>query len=189
MDVIIADVVSISIHAPRGGSDSFNRSCGTGASGISIHAPRGGSDLMRAGPILTLLHFNPRSPWGERRRTTAAHPGAGWDFNPRSPWGERRARPDYFRNFRTFQSTLPVGGATRYRPRPAPRLAISIHAPRGGSDCAAPAGTFPEPHFNPRSPWGERQHQRSLFTVVITFQSTLPVGGATPESRGRRGNG
>ena len=127
---------SISIHAPRGGSDrtSWKSSCwdlifqstlpvggatrdarlvqslrsrfqstlpprGATATcmmadretGISIHAPRGGSDGRR-------ILRNPR--------------GQG-DFNPRSPWGERPALAVHFRPGRGFQSTLPVGGATK----------------------------------------------------------------------------
>ena len=57
-----------------------------------------------------------------------------------------------------FQSTLPVGGATKlisvfihFFEK------ISIHAPRGGSDI----------------------HLTAIQAVYSSFQSTLPVGGAT----------
>ena len=104
----------ISIHAPRGGSDSRLKSCEEASDCISIHAPRGGSDMMtihqndkdarisihapRGGSDQPLhlwicgifLNFNPRSPRGER-------PSAGW----------RTSTPR-----KTFQSTLPAGGAT-----------------------------------------------------------------------------
>ena len=101
---------------------------------ISIHAPRGGSDFF---PILGCCNgrdFNPRSPWGERPRVGSLSwikmpisihaPRGGSDaaagrcnpdvlyFNPRSPWGER---PQLF--------------IKRLR-----KFVISIHAPRGGSD-------------------------------------------------------
>ena len=33
---------------------------------ISIHAPRGGSDQLDLGPEKIQRNFNPRSPWGER---------------------------------------------------------------------------------------------------------------------------
>ncbi len=33
---------------------------------ISIHAPRGGSDSRGIACVLNTSHFNPRSPWGER---------------------------------------------------------------------------------------------------------------------------
>ncbi len=57
--------------------------------GISIHAPRGGSDDYVLDDLLDLVNFNPRSPWGERRRR---------DYIKLELW--------------QFQSTLPVGGAT-----------------------------------------------------------------------------
>ena len=33
---------------------------------ISIHAPRGGSDETGEVRTIHIMHFNPRSPWGER---------------------------------------------------------------------------------------------------------------------------
>ena len=82
---------------------------------ISIHAPREGSDPPPQGRGLLRHHFNPRSPRGERpRQTPSAHSRP--HFNPRSPRGERRA------------GTGPKGGTA----------AISIHAPREGSDVVTP---------------------------------------------------
>ena len=84
-----------------------------------------------------------------------------------------------------FQSTLPGWGATEGT-RPTRRvLAISIHAPRMGSDrtrrkpCAAMA------NFNPRSPDGERLHGRVPFCQALAFQSTLPGWGATSTTAAR----
>ena len=79
---------------------------------ISIHAPRAGSDVDASNHTPTSLHFNPRSPCGERlcdlllghgvSRISIHAPRAGsdrrqgqpspcfGDFNPRSPCGERR---------------------------------------------------------------------------------------------------
>ena len=61
---------------------------------------------------------------------------------------------------------------------------ISIHAPRGGSDPEA-ASRFPamSTYFNPRSPWGERRLHTGAGQGPWGFQSTLPVGGATPLRR------
>ena len=36
-------------------------------------------------------------------------------------------------------------------------------------------------YFNPRSPWGERPAILTASSRTAAFQSTLPVGGATPE--------
>ena len=236
---------------------------------ISIHAPRGGSDwwFLRQAD-LELLHFNPRSPWGERHfpdrklhsyNISIHAPRGGSDdllepekeehayFNPRSPWGERRLTTYNFCGHRLFQSTLPVGGATLdalhsnvcftyFNPRSpwgerpadkvvvekpavisihAPRggsdnfsriakivtnnfnprspwgerhqkchrssgyLHISIHAPRGGSDAHVTSPSSSGINFNPRSPWGERPVDTLAIAMVVAFQSTLPVGGAT----------
>ena len=168
---------------------------------ISIHAPRVGSDYPPPPSNRPCGYFNPRSPCGERlarslgyRRSYAfqstlpvwgATVGAAltscivafqstlpvWgatvillfdshlrrNFNPRSPCGERPGRADRITRSRAisihaprvgsdttspnsssssmvFQSTLPVWGATRCRPRRGRPSRISIHAPRVGSD-------------------------------------------------------
>ena len=98
----------------------------------------------------------------------------------------------------SFQSSLPVGGATTILEVKPDEEVISIHAPRGGSDVRHIAPPADGDNFNPRSPWGERhryQHQRSrqgyfnprspwgerltfpdMCDIMIGFQSTLPVG-------------
>ena len=105
--------------------------------------------------VRTGFYFNPRSPWGERPLGFVAFGGVG-DFNPRSPWGERRSGARVSVTNQVFQSTLPVGGATRPRRPSAYGGHISIHAPRGGSDLQRLHGRKANKHFNPRSPWGER---------------------------------
>ncbi len=134
---------SISIHAPRAGSD-VQMPIWQAEKSISIHAPRAGSDYLQVLLPHQPQHFNPRSPCGERRelpRVPQAEcfisihaPRAGSDrarlrlclvlryFNPRSPCGER---PGYGKTHTlkeyAFQSTLPVRGATR-RPGCHPHL-------------------------------------------------------------------
>ena len=78
---------------------------------ISIHAPRTGSDTQAIGSKLLQVHFNPRSPHGERHQRRPV-PVRGRHFNPRSPHGERH------------------DGCARYWVQ----LPISTHAPRTGSD-------------------------------------------------------
>ena len=101
-------------------------------------------------------------------------------FNPRSPRGER------------LHGHLCAGHL----------IYISIHAPRGGSDCGQNSRRCLPKYFNPRSPRGERRgplyiYLRSLCISIHaprggsdsfqwsqtrrfgTFQSTLPAGGAT----------
>ena len=148
------------------------------------------------------LHFNPRSPHGERPRLTSAGRGTG-----------------------RFQSTLPARGATQASRAGVPKSAISIHAPRTGSDevggenvtvhddfnprsphgerllpgatvrrlpkisihaprtgsdDAQPACGGQRHDFNPRSPHGERLYVGSHSAAYSAFQSTLPARGATP---------
>ena len=146
---------------------------------ISIHAPRTGSDDEEKLLLLELLHFNPRSPHGERHHRRADCP-IRFDFNPRSPHGERRCRIPGIPCRALFQSTLPARGATWYNiivrgwcviSIHAPRtgsddvdgavdvvhLAISIHAPRTGSDMVQYYSERMVCYFNPRSPHGERR--------------------------------
>ena len=101
-------------------------------------------------------------------------------FNPRSPCGERLGQPLWISD----------------------RLAISIHAPRVGSDTSCLTRSQPLYDFNPRSPCGERRRpgdsDRAGKNISIhaprvgsdqdfvikapapaPFQSTLPVWGAT----------
>ena len=87
-DAQTAQAESISIHAPRVGSDVL---LGPGQAGveISIHAPRVGSD--NCWTILKPIISN---------------------FNPRSPCGERLRRIHQANTGNLFQSTLPVWGAT-----------------------------------------------------------------------------
>ena len=60
---------------------------------------------------------------------------------------------------------------------------ISIHAPRVGSDTSSVFSPRFPTDFNPRSPCGERRRWRNRRRRRVTFQSTLPVWGATPSIR------
>ena len=82
--------ISISIHAPRVGSDLERALENLERRLISIHAPRVGSDSGRGTLTESQKNFNPRSPCGERRKALDRRRGAS-----------------------RFQSTLPVWGATR----------------------------------------------------------------------------
>ena len=146
---------------------------------ISIHAPRGGSDVAISHGLRCPLHFNPRSPWGERREyrirvyptlPISIHaPRGGSDyrnggnhdiperFQSTLPVGGATRQIQPVERLSEFQSTLPVGGATEYRYAERVCKRISIHAPRGGSD----------------------QRATPSWITCYQFQSTLPVGGAT----------
>ena len=126
---------AISIHAPRGGERLQGVDRSVVPTSISIHAPRGGERLRRSSPGQEPEYFNPRSPWGGA--TTAyelarmpqdisihAPRGGERHLHPTKvqiPWisihaprgGERPSRKSITVDINIFQSTLPVGGATR----------------------------------------------------------------------------
>ena len=127
--------------------------------------PARGATMRIAALSPRWLHFNPRSPHGERRAKVGAGK-TGCHFNPRSPHGERR------------------GGEQRHRPG----NVISTHAPRTGSDTGVSCGYWSESHFNPRSPHGERLAGYQLPRAAVeAFQPTLPARGATSLGARRHG--
>ena len=100
-------------------------------------------------------------------------------FNPRSPCGERHGYKDILLLVCQFQSTLPVRGATCRQASRRACSAISIHAPRAGSD----SFTFKIIRIisisihAPRA--GSDEFPRDFIKRIPRFQSTLPVRGAT----------
>ena len=79
----------ISIHAPHAGSDIYSWDTSLSGATISIHAPHAGSDRIVTVKRVYPGNFNPRSPCGERHTEDKANPHGV-----------------------TFQSTLPMRGAT-----------------------------------------------------------------------------
>ena len=130
--------------------------------------------IFRGGP-----DFNPRSPWGERPAWAAAVGAGRANFNPRSPWGERQTTNGQKKRSSTFQSTLPVGGATVWQ-RGGGVCRFQSTLPVGGATSPRPGVHHGLGDFNPRSPWGERRFGDGVGAWLLVFQSTLPVGGATP---------
>ena len=145
---------------------------------ISIHAPRVGSDPAITGTGTSPLYFNPRSPCGERLpehmidaagvvfqstlpvwgatislgymliviRISIHAPRVGsdlitfssrialYDFNPRSPCGERLSRNQTTRIATYFNPRSPCGERPESAEYKNIGKSISIHAPRVGSD-------------------------------------------------------
>ncbi len=118
--------------------------------------PVRGATILSQSWSMSMLHFNPRSPYGERLVWCLFWCSGGY-FNPRSPYGERQGWNVYTDMADVFQSTLPVRGATSGPLGAAAATNISIHAPRTGSDALKPPPPAPP----------------------LPFQSTLPVRGAT----------
>ena len=123
---------AISIHTPLAGSDQAQDD-DDGADGISIHTPLAGSDS----------DFQ-RKLSGE---TISIHtPLAGSDPG---------TAPSSSSSL-SFQSTLPLRGATTVHVITQIFLIISIHTPLAGSDPAWKDTLCHPRYFNPHSPCGER---------------------------------
>ena len=192
---------SISIHAPRAGSDKGS-TLDAMPLFISIHAPRAGSDALRSHSSFFGDVFQSTLPvrgatiiadYIKLCQAISIHaPRAGSDDIRGCTYGS-------FASFQstlpvrgataafiiwvflksTFQSTLPVRGATDFFLMIFSLLVISIHAPRAGSDRIRRRDHPRFLHFNPRSPCGERLCPTCAWRLSLQFQSTLPVRGAT----------
>ena len=188
---------TISIHAPRTGSDVVVKVPICRAAEFQSTLPARGATSARAQLPLRPAHFNPRSPHGER----PAHPlrATGWQhfnprsphgerlliassgwatphFNPRSPHGERPAHPLRATGWQHFNPRSPHGERPRLRRRLAGKQRISIHAPRTGSDKESRLQGGKTSDFNPRSPHGERRQVMGVCRIPKDFNPRSPHG-------------
>ena len=164
---------------------------------ISIHAPLTGSDTRREVRSPVGLHFNPRSPYGERRkqkkggkimRISIHAPLTGSDlipmdtvrlmynFNPRSPYGERPCSALFWCSTDDFNPRSPYGE------RP-PRQLVGVHrrnfnprSPYGERRAWSGRYTVDSRDFNPRSPYGERLACIILVKCRPNFNPRSPYG-------------
>jgi len=121
---------------------------------VSIHAPRAGSDRRSRVQRSWGDCFNPRPPCGER----PSGPGVGstpGPFQSTPPVRGATLRPRSPDQVWRFQSTPPVRGAT-WITGCLSRHGVSIHAPRAGSDSRLLLSGCWLEGFNPRPPCGER---------------------------------
>ena len=125
-------------------------------------------------------HFYPRSPRGERHSDSPPMlPGS--HFYPRSPRGERPNFCLTSTGSASFLSTLPARGATFLFRTLFGHKAISIHAPREGSDRVDHSYQQGLRHFYPRSPRGERlDRHRPRPGLVKDFYPRSPRGERPP---------
>ena len=168
---------------------------------ISIHAPRVGSDGRGEGGCGQRGRFQSTLPvWGATRQRPVRHRRQRISIHAPRVGSDEKAQAGE-EPIPVFQSTLPVWGATGRPWRSgaipaisihAPRVgsdtgytgvkrsvSISIHAPRVGSDATEVASFGGDNNFNPRSPCGERLFEYIGKPTHHLFQSTLPVWGAT----------
>ena len=193
---------TISIHAPRTGSDAKAADVSRQIL-ISIHAPRTGSDFPGVLRNVAPCDFNPRSPHGERRLRSRTFSLPMSNFNPRSPHGERRIgclsnlvmgkisihAPRTGSDERTtlqarrkgrFQSTLPARGATIYALYNRRYTLFQSTLPARGATCGKNAKNLRKILISIHAP---RTGSDAPFAAInpppVGFQSTLPARGAT----------
>ena len=179
VNAAIGQFADISIHAPRTGSDFcrrlpvprgqyFNPRSPHGerrakhdslppAIYISIHAPRTGSDAPSASRLTASRHFNPRSPHGERRRRTdpAEDPNQISIHAPRT--GSDPRRQTALLHFCQISIHAPRTGSDRADAGERPGKRFQSTLPARGATRSGDSVPSRPPHFNPRSPHGERR--------------------------------
>ena len=142
---------------------------------ISIHAPRRGSDANRQQKKQFQI-FQSTLPAGGATRTLL-RPRKRTCISihaPRRGSADVRQVPPIISV--RFQSTLPAGGATEPPSVTDSANDISIHAPRRGSDDLGSYIHWPQFHFNPRSPQGERRAKWWIWQHSANFNPRSPQG-------------
>ncbi len=160
---------------------------------------------MTATRFCMYYYFNPRPPWGGRRRGYCTRRRSG-HFNPRPPWGGRPALICSHLINAGFQSTPSVGRATfplrsrcrrdtisihalrgegdqRRRTGHRRHCGISIHALRGEGDRIGGEETRGAQGFQSTPSVGRATRRDLRRTHDGTFQSTPSVGRATSSSK------
>ncbi len=174
----VAAEVSVSIHAPRVGSDWSPYYTPSAARGFNPRPPSGERPAGSGNPAVSSTFQSTPPEWGATLQGLT-----GWvvgdSFNPRPPSGERHHHCSMPLTTQGFQSTPPEWGATDDRHGGVEEFAVSIHAPRVGSDAVRRPRALVRKSFNPRPPSGERRGGRYDQNGNIMFQSTPPEWGAT----------
>ena len=147
---------------------------------ISIHAPREGSDAQHIAPQEQwVTNFYPRSPRGERP-VTKRHHFANVNISIHAP-REGSDHPPHSTNFGAGDISIhaPREGSDAGRcSESTVQKCISIHAPREGSDMEyRPFRSFYR-YFYPRSPRGERRRPLPEIDLVGEISIHAPREGS-----------
>ena len=129
----VENLLKISIHAPREGSDTRRARHTPGWTHFYPRSPRG-ERLRYFGARLLLLHFYPRSPRGERPVFAVGVPLIGFQFLSTLPARGATTMPKFYTAYGEISIHAPREGSDRHPAADRPRRDISIHAPREGSD-------------------------------------------------------
>ena len=194
--------ITISIHAPRVGSDSRTSALRTVRAAFQSTLPVWGATRITRSTFMTatrfqstlpvwgatfplpflsrgVREFNPRSPCGERLQLLLRWLGLTQYFNPRSPCGERLYRCAILMSRRYFNPRSPCGERLGIQRAAAPQQYFNPRSPCGERPGMMRCWIPQCRDFNPRSPCGERLLITQKLLKQIPFQSTLPVWGAT----------
>ncbi len=190
---------SISIHAPRTGSDDphwkkseraplFQSTLpARGATFHSIQAPSLDlfqSTLPARGATAQRLHrrvvgdISIHAPRTGSDDVAADMVRQSPDFNPRSPHGERRPDVRQYTSAYIISIHAPRMGSDAGFARDDSQASISIHAPRMGSDARAAIWLPTSTNFNPRSPHGERRRRAGLQPHRVRISIHAPRMGS-----------
>ena len=143
---------------------------------ISIHAPLTGSDTEQPASSRMSIYFNPRSPYGERR---ALPPGEWptWTFQSTLPLRGATPKSDMLLSTTIFQSTLPLRGATCGSRKKWTDKVFQSTLPLRGATLGRPVCFLTPCDFNPRSPYGERLGAVECFDdYCADFNPRSPYG-------------
>ena len=99
-------------------------------------------------------------------------------FNPRSPCGERHLKKSSAQDYDAISIHAPRAGSDQHPNQTTCCIRyISIHAPRAGSDSAHRRQEQEPGYFNPRSPCGERQQRYTFFHAHLWREQTNTLMG------------
>ena len=145
---------------------------------ISIHAPHAGSDV-RDGIVLPLVMISIHAPHAGSDGRACSSPGF-YAISIHAPHaGSDEGLVFVVKTVLTFQSTLPMRGATKKCLSLSGRLKFQSTLPMRGATRLNRKQRLEEGYFNPRSPCGERLMLMQSLSTTCAFQSTLPMRGAT----------
>ena len=173
-----ADVIRVSIHAPRAEGDGSGGEY-VGLESVSIHAPRAEGDLVAIQARPEELEVSIHAPRAEGDPLAGISMASSTGFNPRPPRGGRLAASPMRPLCELFQSTPPARRATQVAERLFKPYRVSIHAPRAEGDPPPRFGPLAFRGFNPRPPRGGRRQGQPREGLENQFQSTPPARRAT----------
>ena len=147
---------------------------------ISIHTPRMGSDSQSASdPKALRKYFNPRSPDGERQETNFDSDSSR-RISIHAPRMGSDAQWSFGRRLQVlFQSTLPGWGATKSPRQTASSKVFQSTLPGWGATYAAQQTNWANEFQSTLPGWGATGKRARMRSSSSVFQSTLPGWGAT----------